>query len=146
MKQKGFTLIELLVVISIIGMLSSIILASLNSARAKARDANRVAQVKQLQNALEIYYNDHGDYPGNTSWFDNSCDSNYTDINTLVSGYITLPKDPSNVCMYYTSHNGIGGGWAYNILFVPENSSILPQGGDCPVAYTTTNYCKGVMQ
>ena len=53
---KGFTLIELLVVIAIIGVLASIVLASLNSARRKSRDARRIADVKQLQLALELYF------------------------------------------------------------------------------------------
>ncbi len=59
----GFTLIELLVVIAIIGILSSIVLASLNSARKKGRDARRVADIKQIQLALEMYFDDNGSYP-----------------------------------------------------------------------------------
>lgn len=54
--KKGFTLIELLVVISIIGLLSSVVLASLNTAREKARDAKRILSLNQIQKALELYY------------------------------------------------------------------------------------------
>jgi len=65
-RQKGFTLIELLVVIAIIGILSSVVLASLNSARKKSRDARRVSDVKQMQLALELYFDSNGGYPSTT--------------------------------------------------------------------------------
>lgn len=61
--KKGFTLIELLVVIAIIGVLSSVVLASLNSARGKARDARRKQDIVQIQKALELYYDSYGGYP-----------------------------------------------------------------------------------
>ena len=61
--KKGFTLIELLVVVAIIGVLASIVLSSLSSARASARDSRRLAEVRSLQSALELYYLDNGEYP-----------------------------------------------------------------------------------
>jgi prepilin-type N-terminal cleavage/methylation domain-containing protein len=70
-EKKGFTLIELLVVVAIIGLLASIVLVSLNSARAKARDARRVADLRQIQIALEMFYDQQGRYPqnsGGTCW------------------------------------------------------------------------------
>lgn len=63
MKQKGFTLIELLVVIAIIGILSSVVLASLNVSRTRSRDAKRIADLRQIQLALEQYYDVNGVYP-----------------------------------------------------------------------------------
>ena len=62
--KNGFTLIELLVVIAIIGLLSSVILASLSTARMKARDARRLADIRQIKLALELYYDAKGYYPG----------------------------------------------------------------------------------
>ena len=61
--KKGFTLIELLVVIAIIGLLSSVVLTSLNSARVKARDVRRVSDLHQIQTALELFYDTYGRYP-----------------------------------------------------------------------------------
>ncbi len=61
--NRGFTLIELLVVIAIIGILSSVVLASLNSAREKSRDARRISDIKQLQLALELSFDANGEYP-----------------------------------------------------------------------------------
>jgi len=61
--SRGFTLIELLVVIAIIGILSSVVLASLNTARTKGQDAARISNVKSLKTALEMYYDDNNGYP-----------------------------------------------------------------------------------
>jgi type II secretion system protein G len=99
--NKGFTLIELLVVISIIGMLSSVVLASLNTARAKARDAERLAEIRQIQNALELYYNDNGHYP-------DVCGAASSGVyvagwpTLLSSSYIgSMPIDPINTAGQY---------------------------------------------
>src|SRR5687768_8851745 len=62
-KERGFTLIELLVVIAIIGILAAVVLVSLNSARQKARDGRRLADIRQIMNGLELFYNDNNRYP-----------------------------------------------------------------------------------
>lgn len=82
--KRGFTLIELLVVIAIIGILSSVVLASLNSARQKSRDARRLSDIKQLQLALELYYDANTAYPADI----------YA-TNVLAPTYIAVvPLDP----------------------------------------------------
>jgi len=116
MKQKnhykaGFTLIELLVVISIIGILSSLAVVSLNSARNKARDALRKADMTQMQTALNLYYDENNKYPTCGSWDANSADfganinGGSTCYNTALNTALTtgdkpllgqLPKDPKN--------------------------------------------------
>ena len=58
LRVSGFTLIELLVVIAIIGILSSTILVSLGGARAKARDARRQSDIRQVTLAMELDYSD----------------------------------------------------------------------------------------
>jgi type II secretion system protein G len=109
-KQKAFTLIELLVVIAIIGLLASIVLMALNTARGKARDAKRKADIRQIMLALEMYYDDNGEYPAsggasspNSGW-SNSSDSSWDTLQSKLNNYITLPKDPKNET----------GGWAGN--------------------------------
>jgi len=92
-KNKGFTLIELLVVIAIIGILASVILASLNSARAKARDARRKSDLAQLVRAVELYRNDNANYPVTAGWFHNA---NHGGLDAaLTPTYISkIPDDP----------------------------------------------------
>jgi prepilin-type N-terminal cleavage/methylation domain-containing protein len=80
--KKAFTLIELLVVIAIIGVLATIILVSLNSAREKARDAKRVQDMRHIINALNMYYDKYGYFPNNA---DNDCGGWDTGYNGDVS-------------------------------------------------------------
>lgn len=71
--RGGFTLIELLVVVAIISLLSSVVLASLNGARMKARDVKRKSDLLQIRTALEMYYNDNnGSYPNTAGYFNNA--------------------------------------------------------------------------
>ncbi|MES3030889.1 MAG: type II secretion system protein [Patescibacteria group bacterium] len=60
--QRGFTLIELLVVIAIIGILSSVVLASLNTARSKGADASIKANLNGIRPQAEIYYDANNNY------------------------------------------------------------------------------------
>ena len=59
-KEQGFTLIELLVVIAIIGILSSVVLASLNTAREKGNQAALTSNLKTIQVQAELYYDGTG--------------------------------------------------------------------------------------
>lgn len=116
-KKTGFTLIELLVVVAIIGLLASVVLASLNSARAKARDARRRAELYELTNALELYYSQYGSYPISTSncagqSSDAWCrDSQGSDWIPGLSEFISMPHNiqplaaPGWVYHYYGNAN-----------------------------------------
>ena len=108
---RGFTLIELLIVIAIIGVLASIILASVSSARQKSRDARRLTDIKQIQNALELYYDSQvSEYPLAST----TCDDTYANgLEELVTGGFipTVPRDPlpnaggTLKCYFYTTND-----------------------------------------
>ena len=85
----GFTLIELLVVISIIGILATLVAANLNSARSRARDAERKSDLKNIQTALRLYYNDNNRYPVSLNW-----GSPFTSLDGNTIYMSTLPEDP----------------------------------------------------
>jgi general secretion pathway protein G len=65
--KRGFTLIELLVVVSLIGILATLVLANLNAARQRGRDAQRKSDLRNIQTALRLYYNDYDKFPANMS-------------------------------------------------------------------------------
>ena len=62
--NKGFTLIELLVVISIISLLATLAVASLNNARMKSRDARRLSDIENIRKAFDFFYDENGKYDG----------------------------------------------------------------------------------
>ncbi|MDO8509648.1 MAG: prepilin-type N-terminal cleavage/methylation domain-containing protein [bacterium] len=110
MNKKGFTLIELLIVVAIIGLLSTLAVVALGSARVKARDSKRLADLKQLQTALELYYTDNTSYP--TGPGINLGSTNYVCLNSTgfaatgcANPYMgAVPKDPNNTDYYvYTA-------------------------------------------
>jgi type II secretion system protein G len=92
--RKGFTLIELLVVIAIIGILASMVIVALSTARAKARDATRKSDLRQVKTALEVYYSDQSPNSYYVS------ETAVTISNTVLGGadqtYMkTVPTDPT---------------------------------------------------
>lgn len=135
-KIKGFTLIELLVVIAIIGLLSSVVLASLNTARAKARDARRISDFEQIRNALILYASDNnGSFPaGNffTSWSGCGLGNDWQILKTALAPYIsTLPLDPSghgascpSDTYYYFYSSNFRSGWISNGLGNAEGTCL----------------------
>jgi len=94
--KKGFTLVELLVVIAIIGTLSGIVLVSLGGARAKARDAVRQSDMRQVSTAQELYYAD------NEAYFTNDGSG---DGIPAISTYIQSVDDPLGGTVHYTWAN-----------------------------------------
>ncbi|MDO8592520.1 MAG: prepilin-type N-terminal cleavage/methylation domain-containing protein [bacterium] len=86
LNQKGFTLIELLVVISIIGFLATTAVVLLNSARIKARDGKRIAEIKQLSTVLQLYFDDNNSYPATTGCLNGWCCLGHGDAGTCWNG------------------------------------------------------------
>lgn len=117
--QKGFTLIELLVVIAIIGILATLVLLQLGTARSRARDAKRIADVSQLRAAIELYYEDNnGVYP-----------SDITSAN--LSKYLTnIPVDPLNSALTYGYKTKDANKYSYQIWTELEQKAGGALGGD----------------
>ncbi len=95
--KKAFTLVELLVVISIITFLSSLVMASVSSAKIKANDAIIAQDVRQVQTATELYYTDKRSYP-TTTISNDPCEKFNEVAQTLVNGkYLSkAPVHPNN--------------------------------------------------
>ncbi|MCI0620053.1 prepilin-type N-terminal cleavage/methylation domain-containing protein [Candidatus Wolfebacteria bacterium] len=127
--NRGFTLIELLVVIVIIGILSGIVLASLNESRAKSRDARRVQDLHQIENALAIYSANNGLYP--VAATEVTLTGSDTASTALIGGGMipSMPQDPNNLAQYTYQTNA--GGTTYTLGFCMETSSIGDYTADC---------------
>jgi len=134
--HKGFTLLELVVVVGIIGLLTTLAFVSLNGSGAKGRDAKRKSDIKNIRTALELYYDDHQQYP--------SAPAN-TRVSSMTSGeydirpYISpVPADPVNTggAGYRYNISDVNGRQSYTMLVRLENSSTLWCNVSIPPGYT----------
>lgn len=113
MRNKGFTLVELLVVMSILGVLITLIAGGFRTAQTRGRDAQRKSDLKEIANALELFYSDYGKYPPESSSFILACPYNptigsgtscawgsgeVTDSKTIY--FKMLPDDPNSSQTY----------------------------------------------
>ena len=142
--MSGFTLIELLVVIAIIGVLASIVLASLNSARKKSRDARRITDIKQIQLALELYFDAQGStYPPAST----TCTAVATAVagennglqDLVIKGYIPqISRDPGNsITCYRYATPGTAPMTTYHLGGTLEEATNPALAGDKDQAATT---------
>jgi prepilin-type N-terminal cleavage/methylation domain-containing protein len=139
LQKKGFTLIELLVVVAIISLLSSVVLASLNSARKKARDARRQMDMHTLDIAINQFYNEYGYLPRTSGSVYipsfNDADTGGWDMSD-VGGFLTwlktsnilsnVPVDPINNSTYdyyYYCYNESGYEPGLHLSYVSEVTS-----------------------
>lgn len=139
-RKSGFTLIELLVVVAIIGVLATVILASLGSARDKAREARYKSEIKNMQTALEMYRLDNDTYPVRGYW-SGICSSFGSRGDTGSNGWVPnlapdyipvlplIPDSSSTICNGYVYMGGSDG----YVLLLHEADDFglsLPPNGD----------------
>ncbi|MFA6027843.1 MAG: type II secretion system protein [Patescibacteria group bacterium] len=151
-KTNGFTMIELLVVVAIIGVLLTLIIMAVGSANKISRDNKRLADIKEVQRALELYKADNGKYPpvNDASATTTACGTggrwctleNYLNGTTLGTKYMAkLPLDPSypntTYTYYYDSDTG-DGNQSYMMrvsLEYSKNASKMTGDGGASAAY-----------
>lgn len=134
--DKGFTLIELLIVLAIIGVLTSFLLANLIGAKARARDAQRKSDLRQMQAAFEMYRADNGNYPPAPL---PTCGNSLTDNGTTYMSQI--PCDPLGTGQFVFTYSLTGGGTGYTLVACLENVNDSQKDKvNAPVCSGTTNW------
>ena len=152
-KSFGFTLIELLVVISIISVLVTVGIVSFRNSQLRGRDVQRKSDLKQIANALELFYTDYRKYPDSTGGLISACPyvpasgngtacgwggSEFSDSRNIY--FKEIPKDPSNGYSYYYRIVDPPSNQKYQLFGRLENSEDKNcLGGSCiapPVTYS----------
>lgn len=141
--RTGFTLIELLVVISIIGILSTIVLGTLNTSRAKARDAATMRDFSQVQRALTLYYDKYSRYPNETPVVTNPWSDNFNSMaqQLVTEGFLSrVPVAPAGRSYAYYNYGGTIGGLLVTTLEAAA-PSISGYPGTCRPWAAGQNWC-----
>ena len=140
-KTKGFTLIELLVVVAIIGLLASIIMASLNSARGKAKDAAIKQEVTELTKLMEMNYDDTGSYSNlqTCNWVTHSASScnkpgvfsgTYTNQAVSICNNIVSNSPNPEFAFLACNNTGEGQNKRYSVISYLNNGKLFCVGSD----------------
>ncbi|GAG50735.1 unnamed protein product, partial [marine sediment metagenome] len=129
--KKAFTLIELLVVIGIIGLFSGIVIVGVQGARAKARDAQRIRNLEEIQKSLELYYADYERYPAGDT--EGKCMRDSDEFKTALVPWLSpMPEEPlypDRECyVYFSDIDGSG----YKIMCDLEKNPAM-EADDCGV-------------
>lgn len=154
--HKGFTLIEILIVVGIIAILASVVLIGLGPTQRIGRDARRIADLRQVQAALELYFNKCGYYPGPVS-SGPTCSpfSTITTWSALTNSIIgstlgvgQLPNDPATGRNYFYGAAAGGTGYVLGARLEDSNNPALRtdidgtvNGVNCGTATADTVYC-----
>ncbi len=128
--KQGFTLIEILIVVAIIAILASVVLVGLGPTQQAGRDARRLSDIREVQNALELFYNKCGFYPGGAA-ASGPCSSftaptTWATLTTLLTttaslGVSSIPSDPSSNRTYGYAYNS--GATSYVVGAALENAN-----------------------
>jgi general secretion pathway protein G len=105
--RQGFTLIELLVVIAIIGILASVVLASMHSARENAKKVKARAMTKEIRKAMALLEGDSGEWPGHKSIEDiesGASGNEIWDLNAAEAGLVATDGAFKNWSGPYIDH------------------------------------------
>jgi prepilin-type N-terminal cleavage/methylation domain-containing protein len=145
MRKKGFTLIELLIVMAIIGILAAALLVSLGGARQSGRDARRIADLKQVQGALELFFNKCGAYPANVACDISKDPGKWEDLETVMKasniGLNRIPYDPNTPTSDYRySVNGSNQGYIVGATLEGDNAVLKNSISSC-VGFSATCAC-----
>ncbi len=121
-QHRGFTLIEILIVVAIIAILASVVLVGLGPTQQQGRDARRISDLREVQNALELYYNKYGTYPSDTSWA--TLVTDLTSSSTAI-GVTQVPNDPTPSKTYYFESFTGGSSYVIGAVLESANSSVF---------------------
>lgn len=156
-KESGFTLMELLITVAIMAILSGIIMTSLTSAKAKSRDGKRIADMGNIQLALELFYDKCQGYPTNSGTL--AINETYTCNSVTILNYMSkVPTPPSSAPLNQTKYDYVqksdGSDYYLHIKLEISGNEILKDAitsqpswasgvTGAPTCNNTTDYCLG---
>lgn len=152
LRRRGFTLIEILIVVAIIAILSSVVLVGLGPTRRLGRDSKRIADLKQVQQGLELYNLKCGYYPG-TAQASTPCGSfsvisTWANLTAALTGsnldISSISNDPTAGSNYFYGTSGGGTGYIIGARLEDANNAALSQDVDGNVYGVTCDdpvYC-----